>query len=139
MAGVTFPNIIPTSRSYSPGTYPEAKFEAQNGAKTFIRYGNQRINAALSLSFSNITDADAVLILNNYKNSNEDWGTDTKYVEFDSSSETSPLAGASVDLKVYFKEGLPLRWRYTGPPQVQSVFPGRSNVSCSFVACLDAP
>ena len=72
--------------------------------KTFIRYGNQRINATLSLSFSNITDADAVLILNNYKNSNEDWGTDTKYVEFDSSSETSPLAGASVDLKVYFKE-----------------------------------
>lgn len=34
---------------------------------------------------------------------------------------------------------LGLKWRYSQPPTVTSTFKGRSNVSCSFVACLDAP
>ena len=34
---------------------------------------------------------------------------------------------------------LGLRWRYDGPPQVTSVYFGRSNVECKFVACLDSP
>ena len=32
-----------------------------------------------------------------------------------------------------------LKWRYSAPPTVTSTFNGLSNVSCSFVACLDAP
>ena len=31
---IDFPNIKPSSRSYTPGTYPQTEFEAQNGAKT---------------------------------------------------------------------------------------------------------
>ena len=43
-------------------------------------------------------------------------------------------------LSNYFKEsGSGLKWRYSGPPSVTSTFKGMSNVSCSFVACLDAP
>ena len=34
---------------------------------------------------------------------------------------------------------LGLKWRYSQPPSVTSVQPGISNVSCSFVACLDSP
>ena len=34
---------------------------------------------------------------------------------------------------------LGLKWRYSSPPTVTSTFKGRSNVSCSFVACLDSP
>jgi hypothetical protein len=30
-----------------------------------------------------------------------------------------------------------LRYRFDGPPTVTSVRPGRSNVQCKFVACLD--
>ncbi len=37
-----FPNIKPTSRSYTPGSYPQTEFVAQNGAKSVIRYGNKK-------------------------------------------------------------------------------------------------
>ena len=33
--------------------------------------------------------------------------------------------------------GVKLRYRFDGPPSVSSVRPGRSNVQCKFVACLD--
>ena len=33
--------------------------------------------------------------------------------------------------------GFKLRYRFESPPTVTSVRPGRSNVQCKFVACLD--
>ena len=82
-----FPSIKPTSRSYTPGTYPSTNFESLDGTKTHIRYGNKRVNATLSLGFSNITDADAALILANYEDVNSDWD----YVTFNSLSGTSGI------------------------------------------------
>ena len=130
----SFPSIKPSSRSYSPGEYPQTNFEAQNGAKTIMRYGKNRVNATLNLGFSNITDADAALILANYEDVNSDWD----YVTFSSANGTVGVDSSS--LSNYFKEsGSGLKWRYSGPPSVTSTFKGMSNVSCSFVACLDAP
>ena len=129
-----FPSIKPTSRSYTPGNYPSTNFESLDGTKTHIRYGNKRVNATLSLGFSNITDADAALILANYENVNSDWD----YVTFNRGYATSGVTDTS--LLAYLKEsGSSLKWRYSGPPRVTSSFKGKSNVSCSFVACLDAP
>ena len=51
-----FPTIKPTSRSYSPGTYPSTDFESLDGTKTHLRYGNKRVNATLQLGFSNISE-----------------------------------------------------------------------------------
>ena len=130
----SFPSVKPSSRSYSPGEYPQTNFEAQNGAKTIMRYGKNRVNATLSLGFSNITDANAALILANYEDVNSDWD----YVTFYSANGT--VGVDSTSLSNYFKEsGSGLKWRYSGPPSVTSTFKGMSNVSCSFVACLDAP
>ena len=56
---VDFPNIKPTSRSYTPGRYPQLEFVAQNGAKTVLRYGNKKVDAKLTLEFTNITDSEA--------------------------------------------------------------------------------
>ena len=42
-------NITPSTRSYSPGEYPQVEFEAQNGVKTVIRYGKNRTGSSLSL------------------------------------------------------------------------------------------
>jgi len=129
-----FPSIKPSSRSYNPGEYPQTKFEAQNGVKTIMRYGKNRVNATLQLGFSNISDADAALILANYEDVNSDWD----YVTFSSANGT--VGVGSTSLSNYFKEsGSGLKWRYSGPPSVTSTFKGMSNVSCSFVACLDAP
>ena len=129
-----FPQIKPTSRSYSAGTYPSTNFESLDGTKTHLRYGNKRVNATLTLGFSNITDADAALILDNYEDVNSDWD----YVTFDRGYATSGVTDTS--LLTYLKEsGSSLKWRYSGPPTVTSTFKGLSNVSCSFVACLDSP
>ena len=129
-----FPQIKPTSRSYSAGTYPSTNFESLDGTKTHLRYGNKRVNATLTLGFSNISDADAALILDNYKDVNSDWD----YVTFDRGYATSGVTDTS--LLAYLKEsGSSLKWRYSGPPTVTSTFKGLSNVSCSFVACLDSP
>ena len=62
-----FPTIKPTSRSYNPGMYPSTSFESLDGTKTHLRFGNKRVNATLSLGFSNITDAEAALILESYQ------------------------------------------------------------------------
>ena len=130
----SFPSVKPSSRSYKPGEFPQTKFEAQNGVKTIMRYGKNRVNATLSLGFVNIADADAALILDNYKNVNSDWD----YVTFSSENGTAGVENTS--LSNYFKEsGSGLKWRYSEPPKVTSVYPGISNVTCSFVACLDAP
>ena len=131
---VPFPTVKPTSRSYNPGNYPQNTFEAQNGAKTIIRYSQKRVNATLTLGFSNISDADAALILANYEDVNSDWD----YVTFNRGYATSGVTDTS--LFAYLKEsGSSLKWRYSGPPSVTSSFKGKSNVSCSFVACLDSP
>lgn len=129
-----FPSIKPTSRRFTPGTYPSTDFESLDGTKTHLRYGNKRVNATLTLGFSNITDADAALILDNYEDVNSDWD----YVTFDRGYATSGVTDTS--LLAYLKEsGSSLKWRYSGPPTVTSTFKGLSNVSCSFVACLDSP
>lgn len=136
MAQRTFPvGITPTSRNYSPGEFPQSVFEAQNGAKTVLRYGNKRVNASLSLSFKNITDNQAAEILANYENINSDWD----YLNFNGTDVLKGIEPATSTLKTYVRESNSgLRWRYAKAPQVSSgTYPGVSNVSCSFVACLD--
>jgi len=133
MAAVSFPDLKPSSRRYSPGQYPQTEFQAQNGAKTIVRYGNRRFDSKLELSFANISDADAASILANYEAVNADWD----YVVF---TQSNGAAGAGTSLAAYLREsgGSGLKWRYDGPPQVNSVYPGFSTVSCSFVGVLDA-
>ena len=129
---VAFPAIKPTSRSYTPGSYPSSSFESLDGTKTHLRFGNKRLNATLTLGFKNIEDSDAALILANYENVNSDW----HYVTFNRGHATSGVTDSS--LLSYLREsGSSLKWRYSEPPKVTSVYPGISNVTCSFVACLD--
>ena len=133
MAGTAFPSLKPSSRSYEPGAYPQTEFQAQNGAKTIVRYGNRRFDSKLKLSFQNISDVDAASILTNYETVNSVWD----YVTF---SQSDGAAGAASALSLYLREvgGSGLKWRYDGPPQVTSVSPGLSTVNCAFVGVLDA-
>ena len=129
---IPFPEIKPTSRSYTPGNYPQTQFQAQNGSTTVIRFGSRRVDAKLSLGFSNVTDDEAASILSNYESVNSAWNV----VTF---SAANGSAGAGSALAAYLQESgaSGLRWRYSAPPQVQSVYPGVSSVSCQFVAVLD--
>ena len=130
-----FPNIKPSSRSYTPGTYPQVEFVAQNGAKTVLRYGNKKVDAKLSLGFTNITDSQASEILNLYEEVNSDYD----YISFTSANALAGINSSSLVNNMAEKDsnGVKLRYRFDGPPSISSVRPGRSNVQCKFVACLD--
>lgn len=127
-----FPNIAPSSRSYSPGKYPQTEFKSLNGSTSVIRFSARRSDSKLQLGFDNITDNQAASILAHYENVNSDWD----YATF---TTNTGAAGASTSLANYIREvgGSGLRWRYAEPPQVQSVRPGRSSVTCNFIGILD--
>ena len=133
---VNFPDIEPSSRTYTPGNYPQTEFIAQNGAKTVLRYGNKKVDAKLSLGFTNISDVEANEILDFYENINSDYD----YINF-SFQKKDALAGVGIKAlreKISQKNdnGYTLRYRFDGPPTLTSVKPGISNVQCKFVACL---
>ena len=133
---VDFPNIKPTSRSYTPGRYPQVEFIAQNGAKSVLRYGDKKVDAKLTLGFTNITDQQANEILQKYEEVNSVY----KFIHFP--SDSSMVGIEDETLRFRFQErdtsnNTLLRYRFDGPPTVTSVRPGRSNVQCKFVACLD--
>ena len=123
-----FPDIKPSSRTYTPGNFPQTEFRAQNGALTILRYGNKRVDSTLSLEFRNILDSEAKKIIDNYINVNSDLDT----VTF---SSDNAGAGISDDgfLNYIKEQGTGLSWRYAGPPQVTSTFKGRSTVVCEFI------
>jgi len=127
-----FPSgLKPTSRSYRPGKFPQVAFEALNGATTMIRYGQKPYNAQLTLTFANIDDADAARIANHY----EERMATFSNVTF---SGADGLAGLGSTLSVQVSEfASGLKWRYAEPPQVESVYPGISTVTCTFTGYLD--
>ena len=142
--GIAFPNLKTSSRTFNPGKYPSTTFESLDGTKTHLRYGNRRVNATLTLGFSNITDGSAGLILDHY----DDVMAEYKFVKFTSDNGTAGIvdvnSGSFLTKEIAGDSGtgetrLGLKWRYSSPPTVTSTFKGRSNVSCSFVACLDSP
>ena len=124
--GILFPQLTPSRRKYTPGERPSTVFEAQNGATTVIEFGTQQVNAKLELEFRNITDDNAASIIANYNSV-----VDDEWVKFNS---TRALGG--MDSKLYDivqKGDDKLRWRYDGPPEITSVYPGVSTVACKFV------
>ena len=128
---IPFPSIKPTSRSYSPGNYPQTVFEAQNGATSVVRFGSRRVNSELTLGFDNISDVEAKSILDNFEAVNSVWDYVT-FTGLDGSVGSGAISG-------YIKEsgGSGLRWRYSDPPSVTSVKPGICSVQCSFTGVLD--
>lgn len=130
MAGIAFPALIPAQRSYNPGMFPDVLFTAQNGAVTRMRYGNQRSASQLTLSFDNINDYSASLILAHYA---AVMGSD-EYAIFTSSNVA---AGVSADLVPWITEtNSALRWKYSQAPVITSITLGLSTVSCEFVGEL---
>ena len=133
---VNFPSIKPTSRTYTPGKYPQVEFVAQNGAKSVLRYGNKPVDAKLTLGFTNITDSQANEILQKYEEVNSVY----KFIHFPSDSSMAGIEDETLRFRFQERDtsnNTLLRYRFDGPPTVTSVRPGRSNVQCKFVACLD--
>lgn len=130
-----FPNITPTGRSYSPGSYPETDFLALNGARSIVRFGAEQFGHRLELTFRNISDDQALQIVQHYTAVMSNYDNAT----FSIATSGSPMAGVgSSGLRQEMsQQGTATKWRYSDPPTVQSVYPGVSNVSCRFTGYLD--
>lgn len=66
----TFPSIIPTTRLYTQGDFPNALQATSNGTTTGFRLGNRRINQTLQLSFNNLTETEVNTIRTHYDGQN---------------------------------------------------------------------
>ena len=122
---MAFPTLTPSSRQFTPGSYPTKTFKAQSGSETRILYGSKRTGMQLALSYRNISDANAELFLDDYDSQK---GT---YTAFAINEELKGgWTGNSDALDSSDK------WRYASPPQVTQVKPGISNVQVKLVGVL---
>ena len=120
-----FPNIKPASRSFTPGDFPSKSYKSQSGVETRILYGSRRTAGELSLSFDNITTANAELFIGHYDEAKGTYGT--------FSLPTNTYAGTTGTL---LNPGAGNQWRYAEPPQITSVINGYSTVQVKLVAAL---
>lgn len=122
---MAFPSLTPTGRQFTPGDFPNKRFNAQSGAEIRVLYGARRVNAVLSLSYANVSDANAELFLDDF---NAQLGTFRSF--------TLPLAvfegWSGTTSKLDAPSGT--KWRYDAEPQVQAVRPGISSVTVSLRA-----
>lgn len=143
--GHVFPDIAPSQRVYTPGTFPANEFQGLNGAVTTLQYGSKEVDSKLEMTFQNITDDEAMLIFENYLrvNNGRDNGTGERdYLLFSPVSGHAALSGiGNAELKARIGEQrfntAQLRYRYASPPTITSVFPGRSTVQIELRGYLE--
>lgn len=131
---ILFPSLTPTSRSFIAPTYPITSTRSQNGITTRRIWANVPSDARLSLTFTNIRDADALSICNCY--------VEAKGSHIELILPTEVFAGADVLLTNYLKQpNVALRWHFAdnSPPKVDSILPGLSSVNLELLATLDYP
>jgi len=129
---VTFPTIEPTSRNFTSPKWPTSGLTTQSGVTTRRLWGSRPSQAQLGLTFTNITDDNAALILAAYH--------DAKGATTDLSLPSIIFNGASTNLANWLNTastGAGMKWFFTEePPSVESVAPNRSTVTVRLVAEL---
>lgn len=130
---MAFPLLVPTSRSFEPGDYPVKTFKAQNGKEHRILYGSNRTNMKLSLSYANITDANAELFLDHY---DEVQGTFGTFVVGGFDVSSGGKAGWEGNKDVLGAQSQGNNYRYESPPQMVQVRPGISTVTVNLIGVL---
>lgn len=124
---VSFPELCPTRRSYTPGVYPVKKFDSISGASVTRLYGSKAFDATLDLQFI-LNDASLQLLLESYHQS--------RGGALAMDLPASVFHGIGADLQ----DQIPsyLNWRYAETPALESLVPGRTRVQVKLIATLDA-
>lgn len=129
----TFPTVQPTGRSFVAPTWPTKTQASQSGVITRRLWGSRPSSARLRLRFDNINDTSTTEILSAYN---------TAKGSVDSLTLPSIIfKGASAGLQQWLDAsatGAGLLWCFSEgtSPQVESVAPGRSNVTVELTAEL---
>jgi hypothetical protein len=127
-----FPSFTPTSRSFTPGTYPQRSYRSLSGVVTKRTFGNAPSQSALEMNFDNVADSTATAIINHYRSQTA--------INKRFQLSTITMGGMDSGL-VNIADGTidNLRFEYKEPPSVQSVRPGRSSVSVSLIGEIRDP
>jgi hypothetical protein len=124
-----FPRIKPTTRAFKLGTFPVKTYRALSGATVKRAFGSRPSGFELQLGFDNIPDATTEQLLAHYNGSSGGFDRFTLPADL--------FAGMTTTLRGYIQAPTSIRWEYAGPPEVQSVYTGRSRVSITLIGELD--
>ena len=113
-----FPSIVPSSRLYSQGNFPNVIQSSLSGVTTGFRRGNRRIDQTLQLVFLNLTETQVNQIRTHYDGQNGSFE-----IFYLSSSVWAGYGTPPVPLVSDFA------WLYSSPPIITDAFPSRWNVT----------
>lgn len=118
---MSFPAINPTTRTWTPGSFGQSSFNAASGAEVRVLYGAVATGHGLSLTYTNISETNALAF-------------NTHYASVQGTFQTFTLPPqAFAGMTTAFSIGTN-KWRYAQTPSVDAVQPGIYNVSVSLVA-----
>lgn len=126
---VQFPGIKPAERSFRLGQYPVKSYRALSGATVKRAFGNRAYGYELQLSFNNITDAVTSQLIDHYN------ATRGGFARFTLPAQI--FAGMSTTLTSKIQAPTQIKWEYVNPPEVRSVFNGRSTVTITLAGELE--
>lgn len=126
---VTFPAIKPAQRTLTAGVFPTKTYRSLAGTTVKRSFGNKPAAYQLRVTFSNVDDATTVQILDHYTQ------TAGGFRRF--ALPPALFVGMSTALVERVKDPNGIRWEYSSPPEVESVFIDRSNVSVEFTGEID--
>ena len=113
----TFPSIIPTSRLYTQGNFPNVLQASSDGTVTGFRLGNRRIDQTLQLTFDNLTETEVNLIRKHFDGQNGSF-----QFFYLSASTWNGYASPPVALVTDFA------WLYASPPVISDGITSKWNV-----------
>tara|TARA_Y100000004_G_scaffold142165_1_gene161671 strand:+ start:1139 stop:1552 length:414 start_codon:yes stop_codon:yes gene_type:complete len=133
-----FPTIRPTTRSFSMGDYPSKTYRSLSGAIFKRAFGNKATGYRMDLTFKNIGDTEELrslcgsvkVILDHYDS------VDGTFDKFNLPNRV--FEGMNTSLRGVIQAPSNISWRYSRPPQVQSVRSGISTVNVSLIGEIDA-
>lgn len=116
----TFPALIPSSRTFIPGEYPNTAYSAWSMVEGRVRHSNVMLSSSIRLQFLGLSESEMLSILNHYQ------GQLGGFTSFEIPSEV--VSGFSVeDLQLSGYS-----WHYIEPPTVSDLPCGGHNVEVSF-------
>ena len=127
----SLPALTPTDMSFTAPEFPVKANISLSGVVSRRLFGNRGSRATLSLTYSNITDANAAKFLTAWNAS--------KGTFYSLAVPSVVFDGRSAELTAYLTDGGDdLIWHFAERPDVEPVVPGVSTVKIALAATRDA-
>lgn len=119
---MTFPALVPSVRTFTTGNVAQSNQQSLSGVSTGFRAGNRRVEQTLTLSYTNLTEAQLNLIKDHYIDRQGTFNIFFLSAEVWNGYSTPPVA--LVDTYA---------WRYAGPPTITDGIVGRWSADVQLV------